>query len=301
MRRVADPGRLEQPWRRAGSGLFLEFLLTLVARSQRAEIVTEQCSRSTSTTTDGRSTIDMPERSELTRATRPDGSAPRRSTHFRQSDSQQSDARPPVGEQPDEPGCVSEVCEHADNVGKPSCIRPDYTILTEGQAVPIELKRPATLGLWAIGLQGYHLTPAAQQPPVAHSLMQQALPTGAAQAEGNVDHQAPKLAAVWQLLTQMLYLHTAHGVLTDAIVYVFVHTRWVGRRLYVDYYLRHRADTMPTVIQCFAHICRSAAAAGPLDVPPDLLRHLPERNEVGSGQGAQGDGAPGFECVCWGP
>jgi hypothetical protein len=95
----------------------------------------------------------------------------------------------------------------------------------------------------------------------------------------------------------MLYLQTSHGVLTDAIVYVFVRTRWTVRRLHVEHYVRHRADTMPTDSQCFAHICRLVADASPLDVPQDVLSRLLMHIKGGSRQGAQTNGAAGSVCV----
>jgi hypothetical protein len=297
MRRVADRGRLEQAWRYSYSGLYLGDVLEVVAESQGAKLVPEKSS--SSTTAMSRSWTSEPDRHKVTRATRADGAPARPATCFPQSSSEEADTQSPGGGQAvDESDCVSEVRAHAKRAGQPFRVRPDWTLLIAGHAVmPIELKSPATLGLWAQGMLHYHLTPAAQQPQAAHSRMQQALPTGGAQAEGDPTQQATRLAAIWQVLTQMHYLHTSHGVLTDAIVYVFVHARWTDRRLDVQYYVRHRADTEPTVIQCFAHICRLAAHAGPLDVPEDVLRYLSQRTEVDSGQGAPGGGAAGVGCV----
>jgi hypothetical protein len=84
----------------------------------------------------------------------------------------------------------------------------------------------------------------------------------------------------------MLYPQISHGaVLTDAIVYVSVHTCWTGR-LHVDYYARHRADTMPTVIQCSADNCCLAVDAVPLYVLLGMLTRPLTRIEGGSGLGA---------------
>jgi hypothetical protein len=48
--------------------------------------------------------------------------------------------------------------------------------------------------------------------------------------------------------------------LTDAILFVFLHLQWSGKNVHVKYFVQHRMDTTPTVIQCLAAVFNLAAA-----------------------------------------
>jgi hypothetical protein len=159
----------------------------------------------------------------------------------------------------------------------PSYSQMDYVAcLPEGTfVVPIEFKRPATIGLWRGNVEAYRARadPAARgrrlqlqleqqqvQRDFAHAVVDGVLPTEGRRTVGDVQTQADTYAALWQTLTQMLRCRTPYGVLTDAILFVFLHLQWSGDNVHVEYIVRHRMDTTPTVIQCLAAVFNLAAA-----------------------------------------
>jgi hypothetical protein len=195
--------------------------------------------------------------------------------------------------------------------------------------VPIEIKAPGTIGLWSSWLGEYRLPVAAQaeaelreqlehpqlapqqlqQQAKAHEIMQRVLLTDGQRAHDGVGEQKYKYAALWQLLTYMLVTKTAYGVLTDAIMYVFVHIRWDGSNLAVEHYVRHRYDGHngePTVTACLAAVFKlaaeDAARAAPAanSWPSAIERALKGKFNSGSESDPQGAGpAPdGCALVC---
>jgi hypothetical protein len=329
----------ERDWRHAASGEVLTRVLYLIAASLGLTLTAEEWVPSTTGSTSATRTFDSDQpRSRLRRAAR---GAPldvvQRSPGQRVATRLADFSSSPPSDASERPDCtLKEIIDNIEVRYTATCVLMDFAVRTTTDnkpLVPIELKVPGTIGLWTSHLGDYRdpvaeqsiqelreqlklevleqLEPQQlQQRDTAHSIMESVLLTNGEQVEDGVRVQKITYGALWQLLTQMVISKTPYGVLTDAIIFVFLHIWWEGidgeRNLHVEHYVRHRYDQNPTVTACLAAIFKLAAedATSPAPAanswPSDIYKSLDEKLQKLRNHGAQGAGpAPqGCALIC---